>query len=97
MSLPAPSAWITGSVVDDERLFDPESGCAGKRAAFLIGKDVATGNAMRFSNVPSDLNVATVFVPGREIAEDAEDRWQRSVMTRVVAVIHIDEDPALRR
>jgi len=94
--LPTRWAQLAGGVVDDELLLDAESGGESERVEFLIGEDVAPSSALRLFDVPNHGDVAIRFVPGHLIAEKAQSCWQRSKVARVVAVIHVDEDPALR-
>jgi len=63
---------IAGSVIDDEPFLDAEAGGAGQSAEFFAGKNVAPGCAWCFADIPSDHHVAMVFVPGHQIAEEAQ-------------------------
>jgi hypothetical protein len=52
---------------------------------------------MHFFEIPSDHDIAIGLVPLQAIAQKAQGGWNRTVVARIVAVMHVHEDPASGR
>ncbi len=97
MSLDAPSPAFSGRVVDDKPVLDGQAGCLCERTKLTVSKDVPSRGASHFVEIPSDYDISIRLVPAQTIAQKAKGGWNRAVVARIVAVLHVYEDPALGR
>ncbi len=97
MSFDTPSPAVSGRVVDDKSVLDVQAGYLCERTKFPVSKDVASRCTSHFLDIPSDHHVAICLVPPQMILQKAKGGWSRAVVARIIAVMHVYEDPALRR
>ena len=77
-------------------LLNRQAGGVGHPANLTVCEYMSNRGAMDAGNIPSDGNVSVPVTRGKPVIDDAAKSWKRSILSRVVAVIHIHEDPALR-
>src|SRR5580700_2067777 len=97
MSLDAPSPAFSGRVVDHKPGFDVQAGRLNHRAKLVMSKDVPARGAFRLPDIPSRHDIAICLTPPQTIVQKAQCGWKGTVVARVVAVMQVDKDPALRR
>ena len=69
----------------------------GERTKLPVSKDVPSRCAAHSLDIPSDHDIAIRLVPAQTIAQKPKGGGNRAVVAHVVAVMHVDEDPALGR
>ena len=97
MSFDTPSPAFSGRVVDDKPGLDVQASCLGKRTKLTVSKDVTSSGAEHFFDIPNNYDIAIGLVPAQTIVQKAKGGWDRAVVARIVAVMHVYEDPALGR
>ncbi len=96
MSLDTPSPAFSGGVVDDKPVLNVQAGL-GERTKLPVNKNVPSRCASNVLDIPSNHDIAVCLVPSQTIVQKAQGGWNRAVLPRIVAVMHIYEDSAARR
>jgi hypothetical protein len=97
MSFDTPSPAFSGRVVDHKPGLDVQAGCSGERTKLSVSEDVPSRTALHSFDVPGDHDISIGLVPPHTILQKAKDGWNRAIVARIVAVVHVYKDPAVGR
>jgi len=62
-----------------------------------MSKDMPPRCASHLLDIPRDHHVAICLIPAQTILQKTKDGWNRAEVARIVAMLHVHEDPPLGR